>query len=177
MRYYCRNGTGRKENTMNNVYDESKNGFAERNYQRLCATLEKMQWKFKREDSRREIVTDAIGDGLTIALRFYVNAERQLMYVKSPMPYQIEQTARDVVGQAVNIANYSMLNGCFEYDADRGYLAFRMVVPFDKCELSEEICKYLVLLTCQMVDKYNGKFFSLSKGEITLEQFKQATQG
>lgn len=160
---------------MNNVYDESKTGFAERNYQRLCQTLEKMQWKFTRHDDRREIVTSAIGADLTIALRFYVNAERQLMYVKSPMPYQIAESAREVVGKAVNMANFAMLNGCFEYDEAEGYLAFRMVIPFDRCELNEEICKYLILLTCQMVDKYNDKFFSLSKGEITLEQFKQTT--
>lgn len=162
---------------MNNIYDESKTGFAERNYQRLCKTLENMKWKFQRNDERREIVTSAIGEDLTIGLRFYVNAERQLMYVKSPMLYKIDENARDVVGQAVNFANFSMLNGCFEYDENDGYLAFRMVIPFEKCELSEEICKYLVLLTCQMVDKYNDKFFSLSKGKTTLEQFKQSTQG
>lgn len=163
-----------KEKNMNNVYDESKTGFAERNYQRLCKTLENMKWKFQRNDDRREIVTTAIGADLTIGLHFYVNAERQLMYVKSPLAYTISENARDAAGKAVNFANYAMLNGCFEYDADSGYVAFRMVIPFEKCELSEEICRYFVLLTCQMVDKYNNKFFSLSKGEITLEQFKQA---
>lgn len=164
------------EEKMANIYTESKQSYAQKAYERLCLTLQNMQWKFSRHDDRMEIVTNAIGKAMRIDLHFYVNSDRQLMYVKSPVHYKSDDAVGGktiLIGQAVNAANFSMLNGCFEYEEETGYLAYRMVIPFDGCELSEEVCRYLVLLTCQMVDKYNQAFADLYCDKISLQQFKQ----
>ncbi len=161
---------------MANIYTESKQSHAQNAYEMLCSTLQNMQWKFSRHDDRMEIITNAIGKAMRIDLHFYVNGERQLMYVKSPVHYKGDDVWGNramLIGQAVNAANFAMLNGCFEYEEETGYLAYRMVIPFEGCRLSEEVCKYLVLLTCQMVDKYNQAFADLYSGKISLEQFKQ----
>ena len=158
---------------MNNSYDETKVGIANKNYKTLCGTLDKMNWKYTRHDDARKIITSAIGEDLTIALHFFVDAERQVMYVKSPLTFKIAEDRRDEVGKALHSANYSMLNGCFEYDAVNGFVAFRLVIPFEGCEVSQEMCKYMVMLTCQMVDKFNDKILALSEGRMTLQQFLQ----
>ena len=158
---------------MNNSYDETKAGLANKNYRCLCGTLDKMNWKYTRQDDARKITTSAVGKDLTIALNFFVDAERQVMYVKSPLPFTIAEKRRDEVEKALHAANYSMLNGCFEYNDKNGYVAFRIVIPFEGCEVSQEMCKYMVALTCQMVDKFNDKILALSEGRMTLKQFLQ----
>lgn len=145
---------------------------AKRTYTTLCTTLDNMKWKYQPDHENMVINTSAVGDDLSIKLRFVVSADRSVMYVKSPMPYNIPENARDIIGTAVNIANYSMLNGCFEYDRKEGYLAFKMVVPFENCVISEEVCHYMVVLTCRMVDKFNDKFLAVAKGNMRMEDFE-----
>lgn len=161
---------------MEAVYSETKEQFAKNTYNTLCKTLDNMKWKYQRDDEKLVVNTTAVGEDLTIKLRIVVSAERQVMYVKSPMPYSIPQTSRDVVSKALHIANFSMLNGCFEYDVNDGYVGFRMVVPFATSTISEEVCRYMVILTCQMVDKFNDKILALAKRNLTLEEFSDAAK-
>lgn len=142
-------------------------------YNTLCHTLDNMKWTYDPDPENMIIRTSARGEDLSIKLRFVVSADRGVMYVKSPMPFDIAENARELIGKAVNIANYSMLNGCFEYDYSDGYLAFRMVVPFENCIISEEVCHYMVSLTCNMVDRFNDKFLAVMKGVMTLDAFQE----
>ncbi len=154
------------------VYMENKSD-ARKTYEMLCNTLDGIKWHYQRDDEHMVVTTSAVGEDLTIRLRIVVSEQRNLMYVKSPMPYKVPESARAIVSSAVNVANYSMLNGCFEYDMRSGYLAFRAVVPFEGSIISDKVCKYLVMLACQMVDKFNDKFLSLAKGNMTLEEFEK----
>ncbi len=137
--------------------------------------LDNIKWKYERDDKKRTVATTAVGRDLKINLRMVVSEDRQLMYVKSAMPFTVPQDRRDVVGKAVTYANFSMLNGCFEYDYDH-YLGYKIVVPFFDTVLSEKICHYMVMLTCQMVDKFNDKFLELIQGKMTLKDFVNFTQ-
>ncbi len=162
---------------MDNIYDETKDGYAARAYQTLIATLDKMQWKYVHNDKNRTISTTAIGKDMPMILNIGVDTTRQIMCAKSPMPFNIPEDARETISHAVNIANYSFLNGCFEYNHNDGILKFRIVIPFEGCIVSQEVCKYFILLTCQMVDKFNDKFLKLAQGQMTLEEFENfATQ-
>lgn len=148
---------------------------ARRTYTTLCTTLDNMKWTYQKDDDRMVINTSAVGEDLTIKLRIVVSEDRGLMYIKSPMPYKVPENAREVVGTAVNVANFSMLNGCFEYDKNDGYLAFRIVVPFDGSVISEQVCHYMIVLSCQMVDKFNDKFLAVAKGNMRLADFEAYT--
>ena len=151
----------------------NKEQYAQRTYRTLRTTLDNMKWKYDPDDKNLVINTSAVGDDLSMKLRFVVSADRSVMYVKSPMPYNIPEDTRGIIGEAVNIANYSMLNGCFEYDRKEGYLAFKMVVPFENCVISEEVCHYMVVLTCRMVDRFNDKFLAVAKGHMSLADFEE----
>ena len=146
---------------------------ARKTYETLCRTLDNMKWTYNPDHEKMVITTTARGDDLTIKLRFVVSEDRGVMYVKSPMPYEIPELGRDVTGVAVNIANFSMLNGCFEFDRHEGYLGFKMVVPFENSVISEEVCHYMVVLTCRMVDKFNDKFLAVAKGNMRLADFEE----
>lgn len=154
-------------------YSELQRSFAQIAFDTLCRVLDNMKWSYNRDAEKRTVVTSAIGKDLTINLRMVVSEERNVMYVKSALPFDVPEAKRDVVGKALHIANYSFLNGCFEYDQALGKVGFRIVVPFFNCELSEKIYHYAVILTCQMVDKFNDKLLALVKGEMSLEEFRE----
>ena len=142
-------------------------------YKTLCSTLDNMQWKYNKEEEEFVIRTSAVGDDLSMKLMMRIDAERQVMFLKSPMPFAIHENVRDLLGKAVLIANYSMLNGSFEYDYSDGYLAFKMVIPYMQSIISEQVCKYMILLSCNMTDKFNDKFQALAEGRMSLAEFEK----
>lgn len=150
----------------------SKEMEAKAMYNTLCNTLDNMKWRYSKEEDKLVIRTSAVGDDLSIKLFMKVDSERQVMYLKSPMPFEVPEGTRQSVGMAVLIANYCMLNGSFEYDLSDGYLAFKMVIPFMESMVSEAVCKYMINLSCRMTDKFNDKFKSLAEGTMTLDEFK-----
>ena len=142
-------------------------------YKTLCSTLDNMKWKYSKEEDKYIVRTSAVGDDLSMKLMMKIDAERQVMYLKSPMPFTIHENVRDLVGKAILIANYSMLNGSFEFDFSDGYLAFKMVIPYMESIISEAVCKYMIVLSCSMTDKFNDKFQALSEGRMTLAEFEK----
>ena len=98
-------------------------------YKTLCQTLDNMKWHYTKEEDKFVIRTSAVGDDLSMKLYMKIDAERQVMYLKSPMPFDIPAYVREKLSTAVIMANYSMLNGSFEFDLSDGYLAFKMVIP------------------------------------------------
>lgn len=141
-------------------------------YKTLCQTLDNMQWHYNREEENFIVRTSAIGDDLSMKLMIKIDADRQVMYLKSPMPFAIAESVRDTMAKAILIANYSMLNGSFEFDYRDGYLAFKMVIPYMESIISEAVCKYMIVLSCSMTDKYNDKFQAVAEGRMTLTQFE-----
>ena len=157
---------------MGSEYSELKPTYAQRAFDTLCLALDNMKWKYKRDEANRVVTTTAIGNDLTINLRMVVSEDRRLMYVKSVLPFDVPEAKRETVGKALHFANYSMLNGCFEYDQPNGKVGFRIIVPFFDCDLSQEVYRYAVILTCQMVDKFNDKILALVQGSMTLQEFR-----
>ena len=68
-----------------------------------------------------------------------------------------------------------MLNGSFEMDVNDGYIAFKLIVPFMESIVSEKVCRYMINLSCDMVDRFNDKFQKLADNKMTLNDFKEFT--
>lgn len=144
---------------------------AEKVFQTLCGALDNMKWRYVPDEKNLKVTTSAVGKDLTIPLQIVVSAQRNVLYIKSPLPFKVEQSKVQQMCLAVVAANFSMLNGSFEYDTDSGYIGFKVLAPFVGCELGQETCRYLILLACSMTDKFNDKFFQLVQGTMTLQQF------
>ncbi len=151
----------------------TENKDAQKMYETFCNMLENIHWKFRRDDDKLVILTSAIGNDLSMPLQVVVSASRNVLYIKSHLPFTVPRDMIGDVSVALHLANYSMLNGCFEYDINTGYVGFKVVMPFGGCLISEETCHYLTMLTCNMVDKFNDKLDKLIKKEITLLDFKK----
>lgn len=150
----------------------SKESEATTLFNTLCNTLDNMKWRYERDAANLAVRTSAVGKDLSMRLNMHVDAERQVMYLKSPMPFAIPENVRDTVAKAAIIANFSMLNGSFEFDFDTGYLAFKLVIPYMESILSEKVCHYMIIMSCNMTDKFNDKFQALVEGRMTLAEFE-----
>lgn len=139
----------------------------------LCSSLDNRKWTYNKDEKELIVRTSAVGDDLTIKLFIKVDAHRSVMYLKSPLPFTASESKRGDIMQAVTIANWAMLNGAFEMDLEDGYVGFKAVVPFMDSLISETLCKYLVDLSCRMVDTFNDKLAALASGDMTLDQFKE----
>lgn len=143
-------------------------------YKTLCQTLNNIEWRYNGEEKDDQFVveTAAVGSDLKMGLHILIEVDRQLMYLKSPMPFRAPEDKMDLLGKAVLIANYSMLNGSFEMDLSDGYIAFKIVVPFMSSMISTEVCRYMIIVSCNMVDCFNDKFQALCDGKMTLQEFQ-----
>ena len=150
----------------------SKQSEAKILYQTLCQTLDNMQWHYGKEEEALIVHTSAVGANLSIKLVVRIDTDRQVMFLKSPMTFVVPESARNDVGKAVVLANYTMLNGSFEFNFADGYLGFKMVVPYMESLISEAVCKYMIVLSCSMTDKFNDKFKSIAEGNMTLDEFE-----
>ena len=140
-------------------------------YKTLCQTLDNMRWHYTKEEDKFIVRTSAVGKDLRMELFIKIDFERQVMYLKSPMPFKVPEDKRELFAKAVVVANYTMLNGSFEYNIPDGYLAFKLVVPYMESILSERVCHYMIMISCQMTDKFNDKFKSLAEGAMSLDDF------
>lgn len=152
------------------------NDEVKKTFETLCAMLDGIKWKYKRDDEKLTVTTSAIGKDLTMPLRIVVSGDRHVMYVKSAMTFSVPEHKRATICYATTLANFSMLNGCFEFNMENGYLGFRIVVPFEGSVVGEETCRYMVMLTCQMVDKFNDKFKKLVDDEMSMPEFVKFVQ-
>ena len=150
-----------------------KASLAQAAFETICLMLDDIKWKYERNKANLTVRTSAIGKDLKMDLRIVVDEKRTLAHIKSPMPFTVPEEKLDMLGKAVNIANFSMLNGCFERDYSSGFLCFKVVVPYMDCELSKGVYHYALMLTCQMVDKFNDKFAALIENRMTLQEFQE----
>ena len=58
-------------------------------------------------------------------------------------------------------------------DRHDGYCGFKLVVVFMESLISESVCKYLINMSCNMVDKYNDKLYAVAQGRMSIEEFEK----
>ncbi len=151
-------------------YDEAKAVF-----NTLCQTLDNLNWKYNKEEHEDSfsVFTSAVGKDLTMKLSIRIDVERQVMYLKSPMPFTVPEDRRDTLAIALIRANWTMLNGSFEMDYSDGFVAFKLIVPYMDSMIGVEVCRYMILLSCRMIDTFNDKFQAIVDGRMTLAELQQ----
>lgn len=159
--------------TENKQIDPKKQSEANVVYLTLCSTLDNMKWNYKKDDENLIVRTSAVGDDLTMKLYIKVDAQRSVMYLKSGMPFSVPKEKIDDMMKAVIIANWAMLNGSFEMDRADGYTAFKVVIPFMESMLSEKVCKYMIQMSCDMIDKFNDKFLAVVENRMTVDELEE----
>lgn len=141
-------------------------------FKKFTQYLQKIEWNFKTDtsDGNLFIVTNVVGDDLPMEIIIKIIAERQIIYISSPLPFKFEKERKTAGTVAVCMINNSILNGSFTFDFEDGSMAFKLVSSYCGCEVvSDEFFEYLITVTAVTVDKYNDNLLMISKGKMNME--------
>ena len=144
--------------------------------QEVFATMVKMldarDWHYKKDEENLIISSGVKGDDLPVEFIIAIDAERELVRFMSKLPFSMPEDKRVEGAIAVCVANNSLVNGSFDYDISDGDIIFRLCTSFRSgAVLTEDVFEYMIMVSAGTIDDYNDKFFMISKGMLTIQQF------
>ena len=147
-------------------------------FQSLCDYLTKDGWRYEMVDDLH-LVTHATGEDLPMALHVLVHTGFENIIAYSYLPVNVPEDKRMDMAVAVNLINNKLAIGCFQFNVLEDKICFQMCNCYAGFQPPEEIFRYMLYGSCQVIDEFNDMFLMLAKGLITLEQFmsKNATEG
>ncbi|MBQ4040153.1 MAG: hypothetical protein IJC91_03360 [Oscillospiraceae bacterium] len=144
---------------------------AKKVYETICGAIEARGWKYEKIDDELLVHFNVSGDDLPVQYLIFVDAERQLIRLLSPMPFDMVEEKRVDGAIATTFATYGLTDGSFDYDVSNGKIVYRMTAAFLDNEVSPALVHYMIDFTGVVVDKYNDKFFAINKGFLSIEDF------
>ena len=149
---------------------------AKETYSVLCRMLDSREWHYDKIEEDLVIKSGVKGDDFPIDFIMRVNPRNEIVSFLSWMPFKVDESKRVDMALAVCAANYGLADGSFDFDLSDGTILFRLTSSYRGSILSEDLFEYMLMIAAATVDKYNDKFFMVSKGMITVQQFIESEQ-
>ena len=140
-------------------------------YYSLIDMLDTRNWKYERHDDDLVIRSGIKGEDLPIEFIVYVKPKNQVVQFISTLPFNIPEDKRVEGAIAVCVANYGLVDGSFDYDVNDGEIRYRLTSSYRDSYLGADLFEYMIMCAASTVDNYNDRFFMLSKGMISIEDF------
>ncbi len=140
-------------------------------YQKLIAMLDARDWHYERDDEKMAVKAGIKGDDLPIHFTMSVRPDMEIVQIMSWMPFEVPEDKRVDIAIAVCVANYTLAQGCFDFSIENGNLLFRMTTNYMKSELSDDLLEHIIFLSAATVDRFNDKFFMVTKGMLSIDDF------
>ncbi len=137
----------------------------------LCASIERRNWHFTKEEPLRLVHFGVSGDDIPMQFILAVDEDRQLVRLMSRLPFEMGEDKRIDGAIATCAVTNKLANGCFDYDIAKGTITFRMTASYRESTIGEGLFSYLIDCAAFTVDEYNDKFLALSKNLISLSDF------
>ncbi len=151
--------------------DEKKMGLAKQVYQTLCEAIERREWSFNKDEEKLLVHFGVNGEDIPMQFILFVDAERQLIRLLSPLPFKMSESKRMEGAIATCAASYGIVDGSFDFNLADGTIVFRMTASFRESLIGEGLFHYLIACSCAMVDRYNDQFLALDKGMLSITDF------
>ena len=151
--------------------DEMKLALAKKVYNDLCNAIDNRNWNYDKDDDSLSVHFNVSGDDFPMKFLLIVDAERQLIRVMSPMPFQFDEKNRIEGAIATCVATNSLMDGSFDYDISDGSIIFRMTASFRESIIGEGLFQYLISTACVSVDYFNDKFIAIDMGILSIDKF------
>lgn len=149
---------------------------AKETFASLCRMLDNRNWHYDKIEEDLMIKSSVKGEDLPIDFIMRVNPRNEIVSFLSWMPFKVEESKRVDVALATCVVNYVLADGSFDYDLTDGSILFRMTSSYRGSVLSEDLFEYMLMVAATTVDDYNDKFFMISKGMLTIQQFIESEQ-
>lgn len=137
----------------------------------LVRMLDTRDWKYEKHEDKLLIKSGIRGDDLPVEFIVIVNPKNEVVQFYSSLPFRMPEDKRIDGAVAVCVANYGLVDGSFDYDLSDGEIRYRLTSSYRQSQLGEDLFEYMIMVAASTVDKYNDKFFMLSKGMMTIQQF------
>lgn len=149
---------------------------AEIAFDTLCEMLDNNGWTYTKDSENLAVYSGATGDDLPIDIRIVIDPDKQLISLFSELTFIVPEDDRIALAAAICAANYTMVDGCFDYNVFTGKIIFRMTSSIRNSIISKDLFEYMLYVSCATVDNYNDKLFMLTKHAISLEDFINVTK-
>jgi len=141
-------------------------------YATLVRMLDTRGWHYEKDEAELVIRSGVKGDDLPIEFIVVVNPRQEVVEFLSRLPFQMSEEKRVDGAIAVCVANDGLCDGSFDYNIGNGNITFRLTSSYrGDSVLSEDLFEYMIMVSAATVDRYNDKFFMLTKNMMTLQQF------
>lgn len=150
---------------------EQKKNEAKVVYDSLVAHLNsiKLNFEAKELEDRYMIKFNMSGDDIPMRFFIYVNPDKQLITLHSPLPVTFAADKRDLACKALCAINYRLSDGDFQIDIRDGEVLYNMSNCYAGSLISSDVFNYMLGMSINIVDEFNDKLLMLSKGLIDLD--------
>lgn len=141
-------------------------------FKNLNNYLQKADWNYAKidRDGDGTVFLIAQGEDLSMGLMIKIDAERQLVYIMSQLPFVMDKEKLLEGAVATSMINQSLIDGSFDYDVKNGTISFRITTSWRGVLISDEIFEYLIMVSFLTIDKYNDKLLEISNGTMSLKE-------
>ena len=145
-------------------------------YALLCKMLDNRNLHYERIAEDLVIRSNVTVDVLPVDFIMRINPRNEIVSFISRMPFKTDESKRIDMALAICAANYGLADGSFDYSLADGTILFRLTSSYRGIALSEELLEYMLMVAVSTVNEYNNKFFMISEGELTVQQFIESEQ-
>ncbi len=150
----------------------SENEKMQKVYQQMVEALRAQGLHFKEDEESLTIYSQMSGDDLDMPYILTIDSEREMITFLSPFNFKICEEKRMDCSIAINVVNYHMALGCFDFNISDGEIRFRLAQTLHDIEdLGPEFFIRILAVAISTVDNYNDVFLMMNKGYLSLEQF------
>ncbi len=147
-----------------------KKAIASRWYKVMCSMLDQKGWTYEKDEEKFKISCEAEGENGELDIRMYLDDERELAVTWVFLDLSVPEEMRETMAHAVNVVNYCLVHGAYDFNQQKGNLLFRCTSSYRDSILSEEWFEYLLDVACSSADSYMSKFRRLVKGYLTVDE-------
>ena len=150
----------------------ARNGMtAKEAFKAVCNMLDSANLKYDTDVSELKIICGIQGDDFPVRMQIMIDEDHTLVALYSQMPFDVPEDKRIEFALAISKVNNSLADGSFDYDMRDGSILFRLTLSYCDSVIGSEAFFYQLLVSFKTIDQYNDKFFMLSKGAISIEDF------
>ncbi len=160
-----------RDNRMENEAAMRKE--AEIVYATVRKALDEREWHYDADDQKLSVECGVRGDDLSIPLKIFIDEKRQRVVLYSHIPFDMAEDKRVEGAIVTGMASYSLADGCFDYNMENGAILFRMSNSYRESILGVGLINYMISCAVHTVDEYNDRFLMVSKGLMSVAQFKE----
>ena len=150
----------------------ARNGMtAKEAFYAVCNMLDSANLKYDTDESELKVICGIQGDDFPVRMQILIDEDHTLVALYSQMPFDVPEDKRIEFALAISKVNNSLADGSFDYDMRDGSILFRLTLSYLDSVIGNDAFFYQLLVSFKTIDEYNDKFFMLSKGAISIEDF------